>query len=166
MEKQALAIEKRSVTHGTFVIERNYPASPEKVFAALADPAKKQRWYAAEGNGSTVESFEMDFRVGGNDHTVRRFKEGSPFPGTTLENHTNYQDIVPNKRVVFAYTMTLGEKRISASLGTFELVPAGKGTNVIFTDQGAYFEGADGPKMREQGWGVLLDGLAKELAQS
>jgi uncharacterized protein YndB with AHSA1/START domain len=82
-----------------------------------------------------------------------------------LTNHSNYQDIVPNRRVVMAYTMTLGDQRISASLATFELLPTERGTDLIFTDQGAYFEGADGPKMREEGWSKLLDGLAKELAR-
>ncbi len=107
----------------------------------------------------------MDFRVGGNELTQRRMGNNTPFPGVALTNHTNYQDIVPNKRVVFAYTMTLGEKRISASLVTVELLPTEKGTDLIFTDQGAYFEGADGPQMREHGWGVLLGQLEKELAR-
>jgi uncharacterized protein YndB with AHSA1/START domain len=160
-----MTAQKPAVTHGTFVIERNYPSTPERVFAALADPKKKRRWYAV-GESSEVEEFEMDFRVGGNERTQRRFKEGTPFPGTLLINHTNYQDIVPNRRVVLAYTMTLGERRISASLATFELVPTEKGTDLIFTEQGAYFEGADGPKMREDGWRKLLESLAKELANS
>ncbi len=115
------AMEKQAVTHHTYVIERSYPTTPERVFAAFSDPAKKRRWYAAGGSSSDVEEFEMDFRVGGNERTLRRFKAGSPFPGIALINHTNYQDIVPNQRVVVAYTMTLGEKRISASLATFEI---------------------------------------------
>jgi uncharacterized protein YndB with AHSA1/START domain len=157
-------MEKRAVTHSTFVIERSYRTTPERVFAALADPSKKRRWFA-EGESSAVEEFEMDFRVGGNERTLRRFKAGTPFPGVALTNHSNYQDIVPNRRVVMAYTMTLGDQRISASLATFELLPTERGTDLIFTDQGAYFEGADGPKMREEGWSKLLDGLAKELAR-
>ena len=43
-------MEKLSVTHSTFVIERSYPTTPERVFAAFADPAKKRRWLA-EGEG-------------------------------------------------------------------------------------------------------------------
>ena len=60
--------------------------------------------------------------------------------------------------------MALGERRISASLVTIELVPTDKGTDLICTHQGAFFEGADGPKMREAGWRTLLDKLTAELA--
>jgi uncharacterized protein YndB with AHSA1/START domain len=157
-------MEKRSVTHSTFVIERSYPATPERVFAAFTDPAKKRRWFG-EGGGSDLEEFEMDFRVGGIERTRRRMNEQTPFPGVTLENRTNYQDIVPNRRIVFAYTMTLGDRRISASLATVEIVPGEKGTDLIFTEQGAYFEGADGAQMRQGGWGKLLENLATELAR-
>ena len=61
--------------------------------------------------------------------------------------------------------MSMGDKRISSSQATVEFVPKGKGTNLIFTEQGAYFEGADGPKMREDGWRLLLESLGKQLAQ-
>jgi uncharacterized protein YndB with AHSA1/START domain len=80
-----------------------------------------------------------------------------------LSNDTTYQDIVQNRRIVIAYTMTLGENRISASLATFEFLAADGGTDLIFTDQGAYFEGSDGPKMRAGGWQQLLKNLGSEL---
>ena len=156
------AKERLAVTHCTYVIERDYPTTPERVFAALSDPALKQRWFAG-GEGSAFEEFDMDFRVGGTERTVRRFKEDSPFPGVALVNRTTYQDIVVNRRVVIAYTMSLAEKRISASLATFELLAADRGTKLVFTEQAAFFEGADGPQMREQGWRKLLESLATEL---
>lgn len=158
-------MEKRSVTHATFVIERNYPTTPERVFAAFADPVRKRRWFGG-GESSELEVFELDFRVGGNERTSRRFKEGTPFPGVTHTSQSNYQDIVPNRRIVFAYTMTLGDRRISASLATVELFPSEKGADFIFTEQAAFFEGSDGPQMREEGWRKILEGLAKELASS
>ena len=153
-----------SVTHSTFVIERSYPATPERVFDAFADPAKKRRWYA-ETKNHDVEEFEMDFRVGGSDRARYRFREGSPFKGVALVNHTTYQDIQPNRRIVIAYAMAMGDKPFSASQATFELLPTDKGTNLIFTEQGAFFEGADGPQMREAGWRHLLEQLAKEFAR-
>src|ERR1700685_3829001 len=92
------AMENRSVTHGTFVIERSYAVTPERVFAAFADPAKKRRWFA-EGEGPAAEEFTSDFRVRGNERTVRRMGDNTPFPGVALMNETNYQDIVPNRRI-------------------------------------------------------------------
>jgi uncharacterized protein YndB with AHSA1/START domain len=59
--------------------------------------------------------------------------------------------------------MTLGENRISASLATLEFLSSDGGTKLVFTDQGAFFEGSDGPKMREEGWSHILDGLAAEV---
>ena len=156
-------MEKHSVTHCAFVIERNYAAPPEQVFAAWADPVQKRRWYA-EGERGEVEEHRLDFRVGGSEHT-RSIIAGGPFKGTPLTNDSIYQDIVPNQRIVFAYTMALGDKRISSSQATVEFLPSGKGTVLAFTEQGAFFEGADGPEMREQGWKSLLGQLEKFLAR-
>jgi uncharacterized protein YndB with AHSA1/START domain len=157
-------MEQPSVIHSTFVIERSYPKAPERVFAAFADAAKKRRWFA-EGEIQEVEEFAMDFRVGGAERLRYRFNEGTPFPGVAITNEGSFQDIVPNRRVVTASTMTLGDKRFSASLVTIELLPTDKGTDLICTHQGAFLEGADGPQIREAGWRKLLDRLATELAR-
>ncbi|HEY3835195.1 MAG TPA: SRPBCC family protein [Bryobacteraceae bacterium] len=149
-----------TVIHSTFTIERSYPKPPEQVFAALQDPAKKRRWFA-EGDHHDVEEFQMDFRVDGYERMRYRFKQGSPLPGATLVNEGQFQDIVPNRRVVESSTMTIGDKRISASLVTIELLPTETGTDLICTHQGAFFEGADGPQMREAGWRSLLERLGK-----
>lgn len=146
----------RSVTHATFVIERSYRTSPERVFAAFSDPVKKRRWFTGEKD-SKAEEFEMDFRVGGGERSSFRAQ------GVTCVNDTVFRDIVPGRRIVFAYTMTLGDHRISSSHATVELLPSGQGTELIFTEQAAFFEGADGPQMREEGWRKLLDHLAREL---
>jgi uncharacterized protein YndB with AHSA1/START domain len=150
-------MKERSVTHSTFVIERSYPTSPERVFAAFADPAKKSRWFSTGGQAG---DFEMDFRAGGKERKRFRITDGP-----ACENQTTYQDIQPNRRIVFVYTMSLGDTRISASQATVELLATENGTDLIFTEQGAFFEGADGPQIREAGWRQLLEKLASELAR-
>jgi uncharacterized protein YndB with AHSA1/START domain len=157
-------MQEQSTIHNTFVIERSYPAKPERVFEAFADPAKKRRWFV-DGDHHEVDSYELDFRVGGKERGRFRLGEGTPLKGVLCTNQGTYLDIVANHRVVMASTMSLGEKCISASLTTFEFLPSEKGTDLIFTHQGAFFEGADGPEMREEGWRKLLDKLTEELAR-
>jgi hypothetical protein len=62
--------------------------------------------------------------------------------------------------------MSVGEQRISSSLATIEILASGNDSRLIFTEQGAFFEGADGPQVREAGWRILLDSLGKALARS
>ncbi len=157
-------MEERSIIHDTFVIERSYPRPPERVFAAFAETAQKRRWFA-EGDHHEVVEFAMDFRERGFERLCYRFSKGTPFEGVIVTHEGSFQDILPNRRVVTASTMTLGEKRISASLVTCEFVPTDTGTDLICTHQAAYFEGADGPQIRQAGWRQLFEKLAKELAR-
>lgn len=148
---------ERAVTHATFTLERSYDALPAKVFKAFADPAIKRRWFV-EGEGWEVEEFTGEFKIGGYERSRFRFKGGAP-----VRNDTSYHDIVPNERIIFAYSMTIGENRISASLATCEFKPAGAGTQLVFTEQGAFLDGLDSAGSREGGWKELLDALGRAL---
>lgn len=101
----------------------------------------------------------MDFRVGGVEGGRFRYRGGPD-----IRNDAVYQDIVRDRRIVFAYTMTVGDKRISASLATVELIPVDQRTRLTYTEQGAFFDGADTPQAREEGCRAILESLAQELA--
>ena len=150
----------RTVTHASFVIERDYAASPSRVFAAFADPAQKRRWFA-EGEGWSIERFDVDFRIGGSERSSFRYQGGPQ-----ISNDTTYQDIVPDRRIVSAYTMTIAGEPISASLATVELVQVGSGTRLVYTEQAAFLDGKDEVSTREAGSRELLESLAQELERT
>ena len=149
-------MRQRSVEHATFVVERTYDASPSRVFAAWADRAAKARWFGAHDE-STDDEFELDFRVGG--HERRRGSAGD----RVYAVEARYQDIVPDERIVYTYDMRFDEQRISVSLSTVELAPAGEGTRLTYTEQGAFLDGLDTSDQRKQGMGGLLEGLGRYL---
>jgi uncharacterized protein YndB with AHSA1/START domain len=144
---------ERSVDHATFVIERHYPAAPERVFAAWADPATKERWF-----GGPKSHFALDFRVGGREEHRGVGPDGRPY---TLVG--TYHDIVEPERIVLAYEMFVEGTRISVSLTTVTLSPDGDGTRLVLTEQGVHLDGHEQPGEREHGVGKLLDALAEEL---
>ncbi|NLE85237.1 MAG: polyketide cyclase [Myxococcales bacterium] len=146
-----------SVHHDSFTIERTFAATPERVFAAFADPVKKRRWFV-EGEGWTVDSYEADFREGGFERSRFRFNDGPE-----MTNETYYHDIIPGRRIINSYSMTWGGKRISVSLATVDIEPDGAGSRVRFTEQAVFFEGSDGVEGRRQGWTELIGKLEEEL---
>ncbi|WP_211251745.1 SRPBCC family protein [Andreprevotia chitinilytica] len=162
LEQEVARIQKsapvsRSVVHGTFCIERTYAASPAQVFRAFVDPASKAKWFAG-GGGYTLLAREMDVRPGGREHVQGRWSSGvvSTFDAV-------YYDVVPDERIVYAYEMHLDERKISVSLATFELRPAGSGTRLVMTEHGAFLDGYDDAGSREQGSNALLDALGNWL---
>ena len=146
-----------SAVHGTFRIERTYSFPPARVFAAFSDEATKRRWFA-EGDGWQVDEFTLDFRVGGSETSRFRFRGGAE-----MRNDTVFLDIVPDRRIVLAYTMWVAEKRISVSLTTVEIAPSSDGSLLVFTEQGVFLDGPDETRLRESGTRGLLKRLGAEL---
>jgi len=143
---------EQGVTHATFVIERSYDASPERVFAAWADAESKARWFSCH------DSYRLDFRVGGQEST-----EGGAPGGPVYRYDGRFHDIVPGQRIVYSYDMRMDEALISVSLATVELAPEGGGTRLIFTEQGAFLDGDDRSGVHERGTAEGLARLEEEL---
>ena len=146
-------------SHGAFTLERTYDAPVERVFRALSDGAAKAKWFGgAEGQWRQIER-AMDFRVGGAERLKGRWESGvvSTFDAV-------YHDIVPDRRIVYSYEMHLNEAKISVSLATMEIEPAGPGrTTLKVTEQGAFLDGYDDAGSRERGTAFLLDKLGASL---
>jgi uncharacterized protein YndB with AHSA1/START domain len=150
--------QTRSVVHATFTLERTYDAPVARVWAALTDPAAKQKWFGGPRDRWTELERHMDVRVGGRERAKVRWNAGIVSCLDAL-----YHDVIENERLVYTYEMHLDEKKISVSLATMELKPAGTGTRLIVTEQGAFLDGYEDGGSREKGTGFLLDGLGASL---
>jgi uncharacterized protein YndB with AHSA1/START domain len=148
---------KRTAEHGTFVLSRTYPVSPERVFAAWASKEAKARWFGAPGECN--ESLTLDFRIGGTETN-----SGGPPDGPVYSYEATYEDIVPDQRIVYGYTMKADDDLISVSVSTVEFAAAGPGTALIYTEQGVFLDGHDTPAIREKGTSELLDQLGAALS--
>jgi uncharacterized protein YndB with AHSA1/START domain len=144
-----------SIAHGSFTVERDYPHPPARVFAAWADPEQKRKWFGSPEPGNPEHVFE--FRVGGREYTAGEHS------GSTYTFDVRYQDIVPDNRIVYTYEMTMNGKRISVSLATIELFATAAGTRMKVVEDGAFLDGLDTVKQREDGTNFLLDQLGASL---
>jgi uncharacterized protein YndB with AHSA1/START domain len=148
------------LTHGSFTLERVYPHPPERVFFAHADTAALRRW-RVESEGFEVFEHTHDFREGGGE--VSRFRFGQ---GPEIRCEVRYHAIIPDRRIVTSYWMSMGGKLFSVSLLTIDMEPAAGGTRLTLTEQGAYIGEPGQLEGREEGTRGLLEALAAELDRS
>jgi uncharacterized protein YndB with AHSA1/START domain len=148
----------RSIKHGAFVIERKFEHDPAVLFRAWTDPKAKARWFNGPPDKWSEDVREMDVRVGGRDRLIGKFVDGSESRFEAV-----YFDIVPDRRLVYAYDMYWQGKKISVTLATIEFVAVAGGTKLIVTEHGAFLDGYDDAGSRERGTLSLMDNLAKAL---
>jgi uncharacterized protein YndB with AHSA1/START domain len=148
----------RSVVHATFHLERHYDAPVARVWKALTDQGAKSKWFGPPPGSFEVLERAMDVRPGGRERLKGRW-EG----GVTSTFDATYYDVIPNERLVYAYEMTMDDKKISVSLATLQLKAEGGKTTLLVTEQGAFLDGYDDAGSREKGTGHLLDALGASL---
>lgn len=148
-----------STEHSSFVIERRFTVAPAKVFNSWADVALKKRWFSCD-DAMVATEFSLDFRPGGRE--INRVA----IPGGEVHMFQGvYLDIVPDRRIIYAYDMHLGDKRISASLATVVFEAEGRGTKMIFTEQIAFLDGYNDRAERIRGTEIGLDKLVFSLQE-
>ena len=150
----------RSAQHGTIRLERRYKAAPARVFAAWAEPKARARW-DVPGRWVIAEQ-TFDFREGG-----RELKRFGPKGDPHFVADTRYLDIVPERRIVFSYSMTSRGTPISVSLTTVEISrPTGRNTHLLLTEQIVFLDGNDNAANREEGLASMLDKIGETLLSS
>jgi uncharacterized protein YndB with AHSA1/START domain len=149
----------RSVVHDVFHLERIYNATADEVYKALSDEVAKSRWFYGPEGWRLIDR-TMDFRVGGRERVKGGFDGG-----VTTTFDAIYHDVVPRERIVYTYEMRIDERKISVSLATLEIEPAGSGhTKLKVCEQGAFLDGYDDAGKRKHGTGDLLDKLGASLS--
>ncbi|MBO9713741.1 SRPBCC family protein [Sphingomonas sp.] len=150
--------------HDRFTIERVFPHAPAKVFAAFSTEDGKQRWFSGPNDMWEMVERKFDFSVGGIETIEGRWKSGQHHPeGTVTRMDLVYHDIVPDRRIVYAYRMAIDHKPISVSMTSIELMPAEGGTKLLLTEHGIYLDGYDDAGSRAHGVGWQIDKLGATL---
>jgi uncharacterized protein YndB with AHSA1/START domain len=170
------AAVRQAVLHGSFTLERDLAASPDRVFSGYADLSVRRRWFRMPGDPSRG-SHELDFRIGGHEVVTGVFAPGGAAE-EALSYRSTFWDLEPGARIVFSYSVTVDGVRRWASLVTVSLSalplptpaarPAGDGTRLRHTEQYACLayagDGAQDVAHLKGSLPLQLNGLAAALS--
>jgi uncharacterized protein YndB with AHSA1/START domain len=145
------------VDHASFTLERHYDAPVALLYKAFSDEDAKRRWFGG-GSEWDLKSREFDFRVGGREHLSGKWKSGMVSTFDAI-----YLDIVPERRIIYAYDMHIDGKHISVSMATILFAGDGVGSKLTITEQGAFLDGYDDAGSREKGTRGLMERIADSL---
>jgi uncharacterized protein YndB with AHSA1/START domain len=130
-----------------------YDAAPERVFDAWLDPKIAGKFLFATPTGQMIKA-EIDPRVGGRfNFTDRRPDMGD------VEHVGTYIEIDRPRRLVFDFAVPAYEPTLTRI--TLDFAASGAGTELTLTHEGVFEEYV---KQTESGWGMILTGLDRALA--
>jgi uncharacterized protein YndB with AHSA1/START domain len=145
-----------TLTHDTFVLERDFAVSPSEVFAAYKDPDERVRWAAPPGHGMKI--LQARFEIGGTDDYVC-----GPGGDLRLNGTLHYLDIQEDARIIFAERIADGDRPLAMSLVSWTFEPIDKGTHVTVLTQVTSLVGEDMLAGSRGGRSIVLDNLASQL---
>ena len=132
-------------------ISRRIAAPPERVFDAWLDPDGLGRWLFATPDG-VMERVEVDPRVGG------RFEVDERRGDEVAKHWGTYVELDRPRRLAFDFGTSF---EAAPTRVTVTIAPDGDGSRLTLRHEGVW---ADWEDRTRQGWGMILDGLAKTLA--
>jgi uncharacterized protein YndB with AHSA1/START domain len=134
-------------------ISRNYRVTPEKVWRAWTDPQALSQWFGP-GPTPSVTVAEIDLCVGG------RYRIAFDTPdGNHHEVAGVYQEVVPNRRLVFTWAFKSTPERVSRV--SIDLAPLADGTELRFVHDRFFDRQARDNHAR--GWPLFFDSLGAFL---
>ncbi|MGA2492616.1 MAG: SRPBCC family protein [Roseiarcus sp.] len=148
---------KAAAVRGAFTVERTFKATPAQAFKAFTDERAKSRWFSG-GDDQTITERSMDVRPGGREVAVGKWKSG-----VTTRFDAVYFDVVPDRRLVYAYEMHIDARKISVSLACVEIEPHPAGVKLKVAEQAVFLDGYDDNGSREHGTNFLMDKLVASL---
>jgi uncharacterized protein YndB with AHSA1/START domain len=168
------AVIGQAALTGSFTVERDLAVSPDRVFAAYAEPGLRRRWLRLPVDAAHAH-YELDFRPGGHELRRGRFAPtGDAGTEELIEYRSVFWDIVPGVRLVFDYELVLDGVRRWVSLVTVELsarpgqtMPGETGTRLRHTEQYTYLAYSDAAREIAHLKGstsLQLNGLAAALS--
>lgn len=80
----------------TFHTSRKFNFAPEFIYAAIANPERLARWWGPSGFTNSFIQFE--FQPGGKWSFVMHGPDGTNYP-----NESEFQEIIPNEKVVIRH---------------------------------------------------------------
>ncbi len=135
-------------------VRRRFAASAERVFDAWLDPASARRWLFATETGEMVR-YEINPRVGGTfTFTDRR-------NGEDVEHTGKYLEIDRPRRLVFTFGVPAWSSEFAEVVVDIHPLPDG-GCELTLTQE-MKPEFAEYRERTQDGWTMILNGLAKEI---
>lgn len=146
--------------HRTTTLEKSFPVSPAKVFAAWADLDKRSQWNSPSDE-VTIRYTEDDFSVGGKD--VSLCLVGDQIMAEVVGV---YHDIVHDERIIYTEIIKSGDGMVlGISQVSVDIAPSGTGTNMVVTLQTVALAGGEVLDEVAAGWTASLGMMEKVLGE-
>jgi uncharacterized protein YndB with AHSA1/START domain len=133
-------------------LTRHLAAPPERVFDAWLDPKSAAQWFFATETGDMIRA-EIDPSVGGEFCFIDRRGDED------IEHLGEYTTIDRPRRLAFVFSVNQSD---DVSRVAIDLAPSGIGTDLTLTHE-VHPKWASFAERTQQGWSMILDGLAKAL---